>query len=77
MGKPPKPLTIFVDLALGDQPWIQVLRDKGHLVLHQNYEGADLILGPTCARFIPGMEKFLESFIRGARAVRYPGKKDD
>lgn len=37
----------------------------------------DLYLDPKAARFLPGMEKFLDSLIKGARKVRYPGKQDD
>ena len=84
MGKVQKPLTIFV-LIPGWQhlPWVKDLQAKGHKVndgpTHEDQDiwDADLILGPTCARFIPGMEKFLESFIKGARAIKYKGKKDD
>ena len=31
----------------------------------------DLILGPNCMRFLAGMEPFLDSFIKGARALKY------
>ena len=75
-----KPLTICVAPELFDQPWVAELKAKGHLV-HDGVEydlwGADLILGPTCARFLPGMEQFLPEFLKGARAIKYKGKKDD
>ena len=73
-----KPLTILVHPNYWDTPWVQELKAKGHVVavLHTSIE-ADLILGPTCARFIPGMEKYLEAFIKGARVVKYPGSKKE
>ena len=78
MSKTTKPLTICVDPTLigkFDQAFGE-LQAKGHTIVYGGLPWeADLILGPTCARFIPGMEKFLESFIKGARAVRY--KKGD
>ena len=36
----------------------------------------DLILGPNCMRFLPGMAQFLDSFIKGARAVCYKKEED-
>ena len=71
-----KPLRIAVSLKALDTPWVQELLKKGHTVegLAHNY---DLILLPEAARFIPGMEKFLESFLKGARVVRYPGSKKE
>ena len=84
MGKTPKPLRIVVLPPFCNAGWVLMLAQAGHDVtlLDSDHSAmpilnADLILGPTCARFLPGMEKFLESFIKGARAVKYKGKKDD
>ena len=73
-----KPLTILIHPDYWETPWAADLRAKGHVVaiLETNIQ-ADLILGPTCARFVPGMEKFLDSFLKGARVVRYPGSKKE
>ena len=73
-----KPLTILIHPDYWATPWAANLRAKGHVVaiLETNIQ-ADLILGPTCARFVPGMEKFLDSFLKGARVVRYPGSKKE
>ena len=74
-----KPLFIVVHPDLGRQPWIEELRAKGHTVafLALEHAGADMILGPNCMRLVPGMERFLEAFIKGARMVRYPGSKKE
>ena len=88
-----KPLTIAVAEVYWKEPWVTVLREKGHKVVRLdelnlenilggpldifNADDCDLILGPNCARFLPGMHTFLDSFIKGARAIRYKGKKDD
>ena len=76
MGKTPKPLKIYVHPAFKGEPWVAELREKGHDVT-LDYDSpclweADLILAPQAARFLPGMEKFLEDFIKGARKVKYP-----
>lgn len=77
-----KPLTIWVDPYYIGLPWVDALRTKGHIIFwlgdsdHDILE-AHLILGPTCARFVPGMEVYLESFIKGARKLRYPEKKEN
>ena len=80
MGKSPKPLTI---LAVGLEPHvIEDLKRRGHTVVTPEFQGLvvsrmtdyDLILGPNCMRFLPGMAQFLDSFIKGARAVTYGGK---
>ena len=67
-----KPLTILIHPDYWETPWAADLRAKGHVVaiLETNIQ-ADLILGPTCARFVPGMEIFLDSFLKGARLVKY------
>jgi hypothetical protein len=67
-----KPLRIQVTSGVSPEI-VDALRAKGHEVdwLPTSTEQCDLILGPTCARFLPGMEQFLDSFIKGARAVRY------
>ena len=73
MGKTPKPLTIAVSSALEPAAWVDELRAKGHIVEYVDLiTRYDLALGPECARFLPGMEKFLEDFIKGARKVKYP-----
>lgn len=69
-----KPLKILVHPDLYQAGWVRELEAKGHLVgtWHgDNIFGVDLILGPNCARFLPGMEQFLDAFIKGARAIRY------
>ena len=77
-----KPLTIAVHPSLSNMPWVKELQDKGHHVefgIGDEFSGwqCDLILGPNCARFLPGMEQFLDSFIKGTRAIKYKGKKDE
>lgn len=72
-----KPLTILVHQDFYEQPWVKDLVKKGHTILATILPDCDLILGPNCARFVPGMEQFLDSFLKGARAIRYPGKKGD
>mgnify|MGYP001558227297 FL=1 len=81
----PKPLRI---LYIGENetcpPALAQLVEKGHTVFQTNHLKTeteevylldyDLILGPNCARFLPGMEQFLPSFLAGARKVRYPKK---
>ena len=70
-----KPLTILVHPDYWETAWRRELTAKGHVVavLTPPIE-ADLILGPNCARFVTGMEKFLDSFLAGARKCKYPGK---
>lgn len=75
MGNP-KPLHIAIDIRYQTEPWAIELERKGHTISWVS-DDFDLILGPTCARVLPGMEKFLDSFIKGARMVKYPRKKDD
>ncbi len=70
-----KPFTIGVDSRYAGELWLAELKAKGHVVTLKDFAGYDLILGPTCARFLPGMEKHLDSFLKGARKMRYPGKK--
>lgn len=67
-----QPLTILVHPDYWETAWRRELTAKGHVVaiLTPPIE-ADLILGPNCTRFVPGMEKFLASCLAGARAVRY------
>jgi hypothetical protein len=38
-------------------------------------DGCDLILAPQAARFLPGMHKYLDSFIKGARVAKYGANK--
>ena len=75
-----KPLTIWVHPDLALTAWVADLSDKGHDVRcntkMEDIWDADLILGPNCARFLPGMEQFLESFIKGARAICYKTAKE-
>ena len=71
MSKTSKPLTIGVDSRYAGEPWLLALEAQGHLITLKDLAGYDLILGPTCARFLPGMEQFLDSFIKGARALKY------
>ena len=71
MGKTPKPLRIAVQVAFRDQPWVAELEAKEHTIEYVIWD-YDLILHPQAARFLPGMEKFLEDFIKGARKVKYP-----
>ena len=71
MGKTSKPLTIGVDSRYAGEPWLLALEAQGHLITLKDLAGYDLILGPNCMRFLPGMAQFLDSFIKGARAVCY------
>ena len=79
MGKTNRPLKILVASSLTGA-WSAELLAKGHEVTATSpaigviIEDYDLVLGPQCARFVPGMEKYLDSFIKGARAVKF-GKK--
>ena len=82
-----KPLSIAIHPSLKGEAWVAILKQKGHSVFFPCDEPgtpdedrawdcsdiweADLILGPTCARFLPGMAQFLDSFIKGARALKY------
>lgn len=80
-----KPLRIVVHGDLFYLPFVEELQKEGHLVYRLNAmhcetetgtvpvmeENCDLILGPNCARFLPGMEKFLDSFLKGARVLKY------
>ena len=77
MGKTPKPLTIWVHPDWATAPWVEELEKKGHIIRcdGDSVWDADLILAPQAARFLPGMEKFLDSFIKGARKIKY-GKPD-
>lgn len=83
MGKTPKPLTIIIAPVLllkegKETPWAKALVEKGHNVKVWNdpaFCEADLILGPNCARFLPGMEFMLDSLVKGARAVKFPKEK--
>ena len=72
--KTPKPLTIAVHPVLRDADWVMELVAKGHTILAVSdnpiWQEADLILGPTCARFVPGMEKHLDSFIKGTQSLK-------
>lgn len=72
-----KPLRILVDPTIFPTAFVSDLQQQGHTVIPMvnDCEGFDLILGPTCCRFLPGMEKFLPAIIKGARKVRYPAKE--
>ena len=72
MGKTSKPLTILVDQAFMEFPWVTELQAKGHTIqpIPNTWVEYDLLLSPRAARFFPGMEKFLESFIAGARKLK-------
>ena len=72
----PKPLTIAIHSSYADTFWVGQLRALGHVVtiLPPDLESFDLVLAPTCARFEPGMEAFLDELIKGARKVKYPKK---
>lgn len=74
-----KPFVICLHSSLVGAPWVAELRAKGHTIIVSTDPEYDLGLGPKCARFVPGMEKYIESFLKGARAARYPGskRKDD
>ena len=78
MGKTNRPLRILL-IGLGPNPIFGELAAKGHDVHMDDIDvvnGYDLILGPQCARFVPGMEGYLDAFVKGARAVKF-GKKAD
>ena len=72
----PKPLTIAIHSTYEGTFWVGQLRALGHVVttLPPDLESFDLVLAPTCARFVPGMEAFLDTLIRGARKIKYPKK---
>jgi hypothetical protein len=90
MGTTPKPLKILITPELHSCFPVEELRTKGHIVefISMNLgdparthtcpltDDWDLILGPNCARFLPGMEAYLNSFVKGARAIKYKGKND-
>lgn len=65
-----KPLHIAIDARFQTESWVIELERAGHTLSFVSND-FDLILGPTCARFLPGMEEFLPSFLAGARAIRY------
>ena len=79
-----KPLTISVHPDLVLEPWVTQLSIDGHIVICPATPGnnlpasyvwnSDLILGPNCAMFLPGMEAYLPSFLAGARKIKYPKK---
>lgn len=71
-----KPLTIGVDSRYEGADWVVALEAKGHLITLKDMASYDLVLGPNCARFMPGMEKMIEVFLKGARTIKYKGKKD-
>ena len=73
MGKTPKPLRILVHPTFFGQGWIGELQSKGHTVVPMplDLDAYDLILAPQAARFLPGMQKHLDSFIKGARKIKY------
>lgn len=69
-----KPLRILI---VGDLPENSNLVGMGHIVHVEpmlRLNEYDLILGPNCARFLPGMEAYLPSFLAGARKIKYPKK---
>ena len=72
MAKSSKPLKIMVSLDSKDQPWVEALKTKGHEIHWWIPDGIDLILAPQACRFLPGMEKMLDSIIKGVRKVKYP-----
>lgn len=69
-----KPLKIFIDPVWDTAPWVEELRAKGHSLIPLVVPDCDLILAPNCCRFLPGMEPFLDSILKEARAVKYPSK---
>ena len=73
----PTPLNIAVHSTFEGTFWVGQLRALGHVVtiLPPSFEDFNLVLAPMCARFLPGMEAFLDALIKGARKVKYP-KKD-
>ena len=76
-----KPLTIWVHPDYYAAPWVQELIAKGHVIMGGEHTiqaallVADLILGPNCCRWVPGMEKHLDALLKGARAVKFPKKE--
>lgn len=72
-----KPLIILIHPSFDVAPWVTELRAKGHSVVPLVLPDCDLILGPTCARFLPGMEPFLGSILKGAQAIKYPKPEKD
>ena len=91
MGKTPKPLKILVssEVWIGSEVPLTKLRDQGHTVevMSMNLgsdrkhicpltDEWDLILAPQACRWLPGMEFVLDDVIKGARAIKYPIKKE-
>ena len=69
-----KPLNIAIPWEWKDEPWVKALEAKGHTIFPQSDwvgNSVDLILAPNCARFLPGMHEYLDSFIKGARLIKY------
>ena len=78
MGKTTKPLRIvWGGQSVTDAPpsFLAELEAQGHEVFSSPMPATDLILGPTCCRFLPGMEFLLDSVIKGARKLRYGKEK--
>lgn len=76
MGKTTKPLRIGIHPDQIAEQWVADLVTQGHEVTGLgNLMDYDLILGPNCCRFLPGMEFVLDSVIKGARKLRYGKEK--
>lgn len=80
MGKTSKPLWIVVHDALVQSEQFQRLAEQGHRVqpltssTGDDLMEADLVVGPKMWRMDPTLLKYLDSAIKGARAVAYPTK---
>ena len=75
MGKTPKPLKIWIHVAMNEWPEIRAFQEQGHVIqlIANGWEAdADLILGPTCWRMDEQHRKYLDLAISEARKRRYP-----
>ena len=86
MARSTHPLKILIHHDWDGEGWVSELRQKGHTVhtsqTYQDHLGTplgeyDLILMPKACRFLPGMEPFLPTILKGVRAVKYKGVHDD
>ena len=76
MARTSKPLVLLVHSTLLETDKVKELQQKGHevVVMSEVIENFDLILGPTCWRMYPKLEKYIDMAVKAARLVRYPKK---
>ena len=71
MGRTPKPLTIIVIHPISQWDEIAALKEQGHEIQEFFFQGADLILGPTCHLMDEQHRKYLSLALAEARRRRY------